>query len=102
MKHTKGPWTKEFGAFTPGYASTMRIVSEDNTHAVCDVFWGNEHSSFNANLIAAAPELLEALATIYNLANLQTLLETKYSKALVSDLMKQMQVALDKAKGTKS
>ncbi len=60
-QHSKGPWTKEFGAFTPGYASTMRLVSADNTHAVADVFWGNGHSSANADLIAAAPEMLEAL-----------------------------------------
>lgn len=62
-KHTPGPWTKEFGKHTPGHASTMRFVSPDNTHAVCDVFWYNNGNA-NANVIGAAPTMLEILEQV--------------------------------------
>lgn len=59
---SKGPWTKQFGAFTPGFASAMRIFS--GKRAVADVFWGDNESEQNANLIAAAPEMLELVETL--------------------------------------
>lgn len=107
MKHTKGPWK---------LLDTKKIIRDSENNDVCLVLArdfsvegdaGQGYSSeirvhnavANAELIAAAPELLEALAAIYALANLQPLLETKYSKALVHDLMRQMQIAIDKARG---
>lgn len=81
-KHAPGPWI---------------VVQETGVKTLNHVI--HCENAKQAQLIASAPELLEAVATIYSLANLQTLLETKYSKALVNDLMKQMQIALDKARG---
>ena len=95
MKHTKGPWFKD-GHFIrqvddSGLIAELYISPNSNDGR-------NQSLTDNARLIAAAPEMLEALATIYNLANLQTLLETKYSRALVYDLMKQMEYAINKAR----
>lgn len=85
-KHTPGPWNVRFCA-----QGTYKLVNKKPKSL--------DQEIENCALISAAPEMLEALATIYNFANLQPLLETKYSKALVSDLMKQMQNAIAKAKG---
>lgn len=95
-KHTKGPWkvSCKFGGGTEIKDFTTITDSENR------LFVGLASSEQDARLIAAAPEMLEAIATVYSLANLQTLLETKYSKALVSDLMKMMGDAIEKARGT--
>lgn len=53
----------------------------------------------NNPLLAAAPEMLEALATIRTLAGFEDLLRTKYSPALVYDLLKQVDHVINKAKG---
>jgi hypothetical protein len=91
LKHTPGPWNGiSYNAEDLSF-DTVRIKNDK-----CDVVCITNHA--NAALIAAAPEMLEALATIYGLANLQPLLETKYSKALVSDIMQMMQKTLEKAK----
>lgn len=100
-KHTRGPWTySHTGEHTNG---RFRIDTEDGIFIAGTSYCthGAEADIIepDAALIAAAPELLEVVATIYTLANLQPLLETKYSKALVNDIMRQLQVALDKAKG---
>jgi len=94
IKHTPGPWVV-------GETIALRhTVLGNGNNSVCKAFGETENESHaNAALISAAPEMLEALATIYNFANLQPLLETRYSKALVSDLMKQMQNAIAKAEG---
>jgi hypothetical protein len=58
--HTKGPWT----VFTPSQAGVTYGISGDDGTAV--VFWGEDindgiNKIEDARLIAAAPELLEAL-----------------------------------------
>jgi hypothetical protein len=60
----KTKWTKQFGAFTPGYASTMRISDPETNEAVCDVFWGMKDSSYKASLISHAPEMFECLESL--------------------------------------
>ena len=86
-KHTPGPWTAEMiSADTEGNTYTM-IVSKP------------QEVMPNLRLIAAAPDLLEALCSIYYFANLQALLESKYSKPTVALVMQQMQQAIDKARG---
>jgi hypothetical protein len=61
MKHTKGPWYVSPEIKTGIYADT-----EDGTVYVCDMpeFVDWETRLANAKLIAAAPEMLEALEYI--------------------------------------
>lgn len=68
VKHTPGPWVVE-GLVESNGVGAFRIVSPDNTHAVADVY-EIEGREANARLIAAAPEMLEALI------NARSLLET--------------------------
>jgi len=76
---------------------TIALSFENLSDAVSDA----EYSELcaNAQLIETAPQMLDCLKMIYSLANLQALLETKYSRALCNDIMKQMQLAIDKAEG---
>lgn len=64
-KHTPGPWY-----FSLSRSSTSFIVRDQDRRMVCDMSWhhsSREHyalrveSEANARLIAAAPELLEAV-----------------------------------------
>ena len=59
MKHTKGPWKVEK---SPNGTFTIRGVSEGWK----DIAWVNDHfnEKDDANLIALAPEMLEALIDI--------------------------------------
>lgn len=93
-KATPGPWKVEG-------SSTAHIVSRHTPKGrkVASLLVSTHEDSANAHLIAAAPEMLEAICTIYGLANLQSLLETKYSKALCNDIMRMMQETIAKAKG---
>ncbi|HNR55119.1 MAG TPA: hypothetical protein PKJ19_08135 [Flavobacteriales bacterium] len=64
-KHTPGPWKVHFVQNAHTYAvydktETMRHIAEVSTPFGVD---GDRIGHANANLIAAAPELLEALAT---------------------------------------
>lgn len=106
MKHTKGPW---FVESTPIESSITTVIEGTKVElfnikhipkrADLSSLGAYNETRANVALIAAAPEMLEIIATIYGLANLQTLLETKYSKALVFDLMKQMHLVLERAGG---
>lgn len=52
MAHTKGPWKAKLGA----------VMTEDENWLICDSGdWGGVISDPDAQLIAAAPDLLEAL-----------------------------------------
>lgn len=70
MSHTKGPWkVKNWKYASPGRESVPTITNGQD--AIAEVFplWcpddrGDERAA-NARLIAAAPELLEALTNIY-------------------------------------
>jgi hypothetical protein len=61
VSHTAGPWTVITGQYPVGTISINKSVSE----RICTIQWGEaEHAKeaeANAALIAAAPELLEAL-----------------------------------------
>lgn len=57
MEHTPAPWEVKYGA-----ASEIHIESSRGTIVVCDGLFGKQEDiEANARLIAAAPELLEAL-----------------------------------------
>lgn len=92
-KHTSGPW------YTGQTVGLRRYVLDDKQNKIAKIESFGNAGYVHGELIAAAPELLEVVATIYTLANLQTLLETKYSKTLVNDIMKQLHSALNKARG---
>lgn len=102
-KHTPGPWIAVGalgamrGPYLPWYIKAPHLGLDCYIAEMKAPHKQNEKA--NARLIAASPELFEIVSTIYNLANLQALLETKYSKSLVNDIMKTMQEALDKVEG---
>jgi hypothetical protein len=64
-KHTPGPWTAE--AESELERRTF-VCAKDHAIADCMMGYGGEDEA-NARLIAAAPELLDALTAIYNGAN---------------------------------
>lgn len=66
MSHTPGPWTWKIEGFA-GY----KLIAEDGTKVADDGSadgeyggWMNDPNEPNARLIAAAPELLEALVDL--------------------------------------
>ena len=62
MKHTKGPWKNRYDEFE---SSTIHTDEID----ICEVLHQGEYEEeglANANLIAAAPELLEACESVLN------------------------------------
>ena len=93
-KHTPGPWQ---------VGSTIALrhrVIDGNANEVATMKGEFElEKQANARLIAAAPEMLEALCSIYYMANLQLVLESKYSKPTVAIIMSQLESAIAKARG---
>lgn len=87
-KFTPGPWTIFKGASNELCLSAGEVQLETLVSGEA-----------NARLIAAAPELLEALCSIYYMANLETHLRTKYSLPTVQMIMQQMANAIAKATG---
>jgi hypothetical protein len=60
-KHTKGPWkASKRGAYTDYDGNSVVILGDDMRVAVVH-HHGDRSSTANARLIAAAPEMLEAL-----------------------------------------
>ena len=69
MSHTPGPWKVRGPA--PGGLPYLQVVAPeyqaltDADHVVCELrLWRQPRPEANARLIAAAPELLDALASI--------------------------------------
>ena len=58
-KHTPGPWRI--------HAGTIKFHIDNNKEGVCSTSGDSIWDEANANLIAAAPELLEALKEIIKL-----------------------------------
>lgn len=103
-KFTPGPWIlREWTAKTYDKTKGENIFYKhkywfdvnSSTQAICSEL----DNKANAALIAASPEMFEALCSIYGMANLELLLETKYSKPTVKMLMNQMDNAIKKARG---
>jgi hypothetical protein len=57
MKHTKGNWKIDDNQKLP----LAIIVDDENGEGICEIGLRTEENKANAKLIAAAPELLEAL-----------------------------------------
>ncbi len=64
-KHTPGPWTVSKHG-TPAYALQFGVYASDDTNDFAIVRYDNAEA--NANLISAAPELLEALEWVLRIA----------------------------------
>ena len=65
-KHTPGPWTDNY-RFTPAQAH-LEIYATPGARCIAKVFnadFSHGEKEANARLIAAAPELLEALKNLY-------------------------------------
>lgn len=67
MKHTPGPWSYWNGICSPGGRVTQ---DETGTHiAIPTVYANAQLTDANARLIAAAPELLDALKSVLDMAS---------------------------------
>jgi hypothetical protein len=69
-KHTPGPWhvvchTSEDGRIGPG--DDWTVYGRNTTHAIAFEGGHNPHAEADARLIAAAPDLLEALQALLEL-----------------------------------
>jgi len=77
MSYTPGPW-KAFDNAGPkmqSYSQSSGVVNPGSTQIICGCFkdiGGVEVASANARLIAAAPELLEALEGVLQVADRAT------------------------------
>lgn len=58
-KHTPGPWV------IGKHDHDVVMVDTASGTAICDVYGDSDDRPANAHLIAAAPDLLEALETLY-------------------------------------
>lgn len=91
MTHTKGPWTaSEHGAYGDYNGNSIVILGDDLRIAVV-LGYDNEETQANARLIAAAPELLEAVQALIDWNEAQT-------KLSFYDRMEQFNAAMDKAR----
>lgn len=87
MKHTKGPWyLDKFGDLKSGSSKSTR-----NMVPFYGVLSGSEEAKANSILIAAAPDLLEALKGLYT--NLFT------DGFVTIDHMEKARAAIEKAEG---
>jgi hypothetical protein len=97
-KHTPGPWQLDFyNRIGEDYVA----ISAAKHKALAEVVWrfkDDEQSpelEANAHLIAAAPELLEAL----QLASIALAYAEQEKPGLYADIYTQINAALDKARG---
>lgn len=93
--HTPGPWR----IFAPFGLERAEIVTDrataDETESIIS-FDGEENTEANARLIAAAPDLLEALEFFFNIMHD---FESSRRKGYVTFALNQARAALAKAKG---
>jgi len=114
MKHTKGPWSK---SHNEGYGHDLCIGSEfafanlkpvkHKVRFICDVRgpgreWNcpSEETLANANLIAAAPELLEACKKL--LEDLRVFYKEVKTKNVTSVTIRRAEQAIKKATDAKA
>ena len=97
-KHTPGPWETSRGAQNYPFS----IESESKTIAFIKMQTEVRHTTANAKLIAAAPDLLEAnISALACLVNLRELLrldksENDFSDEVI-DCIKELNAAIQKA-----
>lgn len=93
-KHTPGPWKLGDIDITPFGRGFVRSIDADTHGELATVVWQMEDDlddnqpstecEANANLIAAAPELLESLVNLVGLAELGAARLDKYHAALAN------------------
>jgi hypothetical protein len=100
-KHTPGPWKVEFNA--PMAAIPGHLIKADNTaETPIALLWegggtkGGPTQIANARLIAAAPELLEALEHMVAVSNWATTIQ---SEEQYDAMIANAEAAIRKAKG---
>lgn len=91
--HTPGPW-RVFNVFTDVEIVTDRPTAGETESIV--QFKGQRNAQANARLMAAAPELFDALM---NFLNIMHDYESSVRKGYVTDAMNRARAALAKAKG---
>lgn len=82
MKHTEGPWT----IVGDDMLGTMSVLA--GSKGVCDLRTRNEAANENAQLIAAAPELLEALELVLADNRLMNALNKQQARAVLDAVAK--------------
>ncbi len=87
MKHTAGPWKR--GSLSYRIEANHNIAA-DTHDLICEV---SSNNSADYNLIAAAPEMLEALELV------KKHLEVKHDLKTLDDVMGYVYRAIKKAKG---
>ena len=93
MKHTKGPW-KILGSSTLNIQSDRTKVGE--RRRIASLLATNAEDNANAALIAAAPEMLEALEEV---AKYWVPTEVNYEGQAFFDAIGRVQDTINKAKG---
>ena len=86
-KHTKGPWRLSEEKFSSLYVEPF----------ICAIFGTDKTAEANARLIAAAPELLEALENLH--ANIAEYARINNLGGFGNQDMQQARAAIAKAKG---
>ncbi|WP_250512660.1 hypothetical protein [Caballeronia sp. INDeC2] len=71
-KHTRGPWTNHGRIAQPGLPHSAVAANTLLARVYSEAFGDSEQETANANLIAAAPELLEALQAVVSVADRAT------------------------------
>jgi hypothetical protein len=94
MTHTSGPWT-----VIEKCEGTQVIVSGPEDWVGVALVYGDtdEEAEANARLIAAAPELLDAIELAYDLLN--TMTTSEYSRGGDANVRHVLRTAIAKAKG---
>lgn len=69
IKHTPGPWINHGRIPQPGLPHSAVAAKTLIARVYSEMFGDKEQEAANANLIAAAPELLEAASKLFDLAN---------------------------------
>jgi hypothetical protein len=98
IKHTPGPWAQHDETYCPGEIWGALDMNENGVRGIhiCTLEDCVELQA-NAKLVAAAPELLEALEGLINLDDLQALAA---SHSVIFRLYRAAQDVILKAKGT--
>lgn len=102
LKHTKGPWRYEKGDEDCGYEGRHFVAwegTECDETTICEPRYG-EH---DARLIAAAPEMLEALVCQYSwvkgLYDFYEIDETKYPRSYLIVTERGLRQLIERAAG---